>query len=177
MIGKNIYLRAVEPEDLDLFYQWENDYDIWQYSRRVIPLSRFTLTKYMKTANEDIFQTGQQRLIIVAKETDAPVGAVDLFDFDPIESRAAIGILIYDETERQKGFATEAVRLLEAYAFGPLRLHQLYCDVAEDNDASIKLFSGLGYIHTCTKKEWLNDGYRWKDELLFQKINPGDISK
>ena len=172
MIGKTIYLRAVEPNDAELFYQWENDYDIWQYSRRIIPVSHFTLNQYMETANQDIFQTRQQRLVIVDKETDVPVGAVDLFDFDPIESRAAVGILIYDETERRKGFATEAIRLLETYAFETLRLHQLYCDVAEDNDASIKLFSGRGFIHTCTKKDWLTDGHLWKDELLFQKINP-----
>ena len=30
--GRTIRLRAVEPGDVDLMYEWENDYDIWPVS-------------------------------------------------------------------------------------------------------------------------------------------------
>ena len=37
--GRTIRLRAVEPGDVDLMYEWENDCDIWPVSgRRNVPL-------------------------------------------------------------------------------------------------------------------------------------------
>ena len=35
-----IILRALEPEDVELLYTWENDHLIWQVSNTLIPFSR-----------------------------------------------------------------------------------------------------------------------------------------
>ena len=35
--GRTIRLRAVEPGDVDLMYEWENDYDIWPVSGTTEP--------------------------------------------------------------------------------------------------------------------------------------------
>ena len=39
LTGKQIELRAVEPEDLDALYRWENDSSLWIYGSTVSPLS------------------------------------------------------------------------------------------------------------------------------------------
>ena len=36
---KNIKLRALEPEDLELLYQWENNDSYWLISNTVSPFS------------------------------------------------------------------------------------------------------------------------------------------
>ena len=36
-----IYLRAVEPEDLDVMYEMENDPSMWDISNFTVPYSRY----------------------------------------------------------------------------------------------------------------------------------------
>ena len=40
--GRTIRLRAVEPGDVDLMYEWENDCDIWPVSGTTEPFSRIS---------------------------------------------------------------------------------------------------------------------------------------
>ena len=37
-----IRLRAPEPEDLELLYEWENNQDYWIISNTTTPFSRYT---------------------------------------------------------------------------------------------------------------------------------------
>ena len=59
-----IRLRALEPEDLECLYQWENDMDLWEVSDTLTPFSLFTLKKYIETCHLDIYTTKQLRLMI-----------------------------------------------------------------------------------------------------------------
>ena len=83
------------------------------------------------------------------------VGAIDLFDFEPFHQRAGVGILIANKEHREKGMATEALAILIGYAFKTLRLHQLYCSIATNNEPSINLFTKAGFILIGEKKDWL----------------------
>lgn len=88
-----IRLRALEPEDLECLYQWENDMDLWEVSDTLTPFSLFTLKKYIETCHLDIYTTKQLRLMIERVDTNARIGLVDLYDFDPYHQRAGIGII------------------------------------------------------------------------------------
>mgnify|MGYP003327353414 CR=1 FL=1 len=37
--NKDVILRAIEPEDIDLLFELENDTDLWKYSNRSQPYS------------------------------------------------------------------------------------------------------------------------------------------
>lgn len=164
-----IRLRALEPEDLDVLFAWENDLEIWELSNTITPFSKYILTQYIQESHRDIYEIKQLRLIIETL-TGEPVGAIDLFDFDPFNQRAGVGILIHKQENRQQGFATDSLTLLCSYAENTLGLRQLYANISSDNTASISLFEKCGFIHCGTKKEWLRSGKTWKDELIFQKI-------
>jgi diamine N-acetyltransferase len=168
--NRSISLRAPEPEDLDLLYIWENDPSIWQVSGTLTPFSRYILKQYLEHADKDIYQVKQVRFIIQLTDNHRPVGAVDLFDFDPHHHRAGLGILIADPSDRRKGYAGEALETMTEYCFRVLNLHQVYCNVAAGNQASIRLFQEAGFEQCVRKKEWLFRGSGYEDELLFQRI-------
>lgn len=176
--GENIKLRALEPSDVDVLYAWENDPENWLISNTSAPFSRHVLQKYIESAHLDIYEARQLRLMIDRQEapgTDpACIGAIDLFDFDPRNRRAGIGILIARREDRMKGFASEALSLLIEYAFQNLHLHQLYCNVPEDNTASVKLFKQFDFTEAGVKRDWIFHENRWMDVILLQKINPAD---
>lgn len=164
-----IRFRALEPEDIDLLFEWENDTSIWEISNTFEPFSKYILAKYIKDSQRDIYESKQVRFMIETSE-GAPVGAIDLFDFDPFHFRAGVGILIHNKNDRKLGYATDALHLLSLYASKYLRLHQLYANISEDNMASIHLFKKAGFELAGIKKDWRRNSDGWKDELLFQKI-------
>ena len=61
---QGIVLRALEPSDIDLLYQWENDKKIWQGSNTLVPFSRYILKQYIENSYKDIYEMKQQRFMI-----------------------------------------------------------------------------------------------------------------
>ena len=114
--GEQIFLRALEPEDLDFVYGIENDADFWELSDTQTPYSRHIIKAYLDNAQQDIYEAKQLRLVICTIE-NGPVGLIDLFDFDPKNKRAGIGILIKNTFDRSKGYGNESLELLINYAF------------------------------------------------------------
>ena len=74
LTGKQIELRAVEPEDLDALYRWENDSSLWIYGSTVSPFSRYLLKQYIENYTADIARDKQLRLIIMRKESRQVIG-------------------------------------------------------------------------------------------------------
>ena len=174
--GKNTRLRAIEPDDLDLIFKWENDTDNWLISNTITPFSRHVLSRYIEQAHKDIHEARQLRLMIdlvdgsgVMRES---IGTVDLFDFDPVNQRAGIGILIASQEHRMKGYAFESLSILVQYAFEVLHLHQLYCNISNNNVASLNLFRKLGFFEVGIKRDWLREGGGWRDVCLMQLLRP-----
>src|SRR3954465_7504565 len=138
LVGELIQLRALEPSDLQNLYEWENDSTVWTVSGTLAPFSKFILEEYLKNSHQDIFTTKQLRLMIVLSVSDddgeldnepRSIGCIDLFDFDPKNKKAGVGILISNQAHRGKGYAKEALHLMIDYGFNVLDLHQLYANV------------------------------------------------
>lgn len=167
--GEHVFLRALEPADADLLYEWENDIKLWPVSDTVVPFSRFVLSEFIKNATSDIYDARQLRLMIAQTGSEEAVGAIDLFDFSPLHHRAGVGLVIH-EKYRRKGFALEALELTQQYAFNTLMLHQLYCNIGESNTESIELFKKAGYKVAGTKKDWMKRPDRWENVLFLQLL-------
>jgi diamine N-acetyltransferase len=145
-----VTLRALEPEDLDFLFDTENDTELWKYSNRFHPYSKRLLNSYIANANKDIFETRQIKLAITDKQGRA-IGFMDLFNFEPLHHRAAIGLMICP-SNRGRGYASAALELIEAYAKERLQLHQLYANIAKENQHSIQLFESQKFLVVGKKK-------------------------
>lgn len=166
--GNLCRLRALEPEDLDAMYGWENDTDSWRVSGTVAPFSRHVLSRLIDEQQFDIYATRQMRLVIESLDGSA-VGAVDMFEFDPQNLRAGVGIIVAPPYRKQ-GFALDALQTLERYVRDVLRMHQLWCSVGADNEASLALFRKAGYAECGRRKEWILTPNGAIDEVLMQKL-------
>ncbi|OUS00679.1 GNAT family N-acetyltransferase [Flavobacteriales bacterium 33_180_T64] len=167
--GTHIYLRALEPEDLEFIHEIENNQDIWEISNTITPYSKFLIKQYLEQAHKDIFEVKQLRLVI-CNYNNVALGMIDLFDFDFKNRRAGVGILIKDFEQRQKGFGKEALQLLINYCKSHLDLHQLYCNISENNNSSLKLFTNKGFDIIGLKKDWNYVNGTYKNEYLLQFI-------
>jgi diamine N-acetyltransferase len=169
---KDIRLRAIEPEDLELLYNWENNNSYWIISNTVAPFSKYTLKRYIRNSHKSIYETGQLRLMIDLISGNQTIGTIDIFDFDPFHNRAGIGILIAEEEQRRKGYGSMALKCLTDYCFRTLQLHQLWCNILATNNESIELFQKLGFVQIGIKKDWVKTADAYLDEYMFQLVNP-----
>lgn len=194
--NQRILLRAPEPVDVDILYKWENDTSLWNAGVTYAPLSRKQLWDYINNYDGDIFSAKQLRFIIDLNEKNidstenidieshdnsvknqnkskplfpTSIGTIDLFDFDPINSRCGIGILIAEDY-RQNGFGIDALNLVIDYCRKRLALHQLYCTIAEDNIPSRKLFDKAGFQTSGRLKSWLHTPPTYTSAYLLQKF-------
>jgi diamine N-acetyltransferase len=103
-------------------------------------------------------------------DTNEAIGAIDLFDYDPFHHRAGVGILIYDAAQRGNGYAREALQILIEYTKTFLQMHQLYCNINSNNDASIQLFQSCGFQQCGNKQQWNKIGDVFVNELMFQLV-------
>lgn len=163
-----VKLRAMEPEDLDLLYQIENDSSIWHVGTNNVPYSRYVLHDYIAHASGDIYTDKEVRMMI-DNEQGETVGIVDLVNFSPQHQRAEIGIVIKDGC-RNLGYANAAIRKIMSYAHDVVHLHQLYAIVETTNEISLNLFESLGFSRSIFLKEWTFNGNTYVDAIVIQKF-------
>ena len=169
--GKLISLRALEPSDIDLLYQWENDSSAWLVSGTKAPYSKFVLDEFINSSKQDVYTTKQMRLVISLNKSNKTIGFIDLFEFDPQHLRAGLGILIGNEEWRGKGYGKEALELFIRYVTKHLNMHQLYCHVQKSNKKSINLFTKAGFKMAGELNDWVLNGKQWENVYILQRIS------
>lgn len=167
--GPHLQLRALEPEDLDMMYTIENDTTLWDVSNRQVPYSREVLRQYIINSQADLYADKQVRLMMELRTTHETVGAIDLFNFEPLHRHAEVGIAVL-QAHQGKGYAAEALQLLCDYAFRFLGMEQLVAHIASDNTCSMQLFSTCGFTSCGTLKRWWNVEGTFKDVTLMQQL-------
>lgn len=168
----DVAIRALEPDDANLIYAWENDKSAWNHSDNLLPYSYFQIEQFILDEH-DIYRSRQVRFIIekVSKKSRKAVGMIDIYDLHPHHRRAGIGIYI-DSASRKQGIGSAALKLIADYAFDTLALHQLFCHILPENEASVRLFTRMGFSISCRQKEWFFADGKYHDQLLMQLINP-----
>ena len=171
MFVKNdiITLRCAEPEDAELNYRWENDRTNWRVSGTHVPFTRFQIEQFL-LSNNDLFSQNQLRLMIDLNETGESIGCIDICDYDAINNRAALGILI-DKAHRRQGYASAALALCVNYLFHDLMLHQVYCSIDITNIDSQHVFLNQGFELCGKRKDWVRTEAGFLDVFEYQLIN------
>ena len=173
MLKNNLVeLRALEITDLETIYHWENNTKLWKVGDTLTPYAKYQIEKFIELSTEDIYTTKQLRLMIDYKDSQSikTVGCIDLFDLDVKNEKAALGIMI-EKAYRNRKIATNALSLFIEYCFKHLHLHQVYCHIPASNQASIKLFSQVGFEKNGELKDWIKTSNKYEKVFVFQLVN------
>jgi RimJ/RimL family protein N-acetyltransferase len=141
---EDVYLRALEPSDLERTRKWHNDPAL--YETLVRPF------RYVSEAAEEewlrpktAYSQTEIQLAICLRAGDRHIGNVHLTDVDWIARQACVGIFIGEEQDRAHGYGRQALRLLLRHAFGDLGLRRVYLTVLEDNHRALRVYEQCGF--------------------------------
>tara|TARA_B110000305_G_scaffold144071_1_gene160222 strand:+ start:1142 stop:1642 length:501 start_codon:yes stop_codon:yes gene_type:complete len=161
---KNVTLRSPKLLDLDQLLLWENNLDNSLYSDNPIFYTREQIEQFL-TSDQDIFLDRQIRFMI--DSSGSPIGCVDLFEYDMVNSRAGVGIFI-DKKFRNMGFGTKALSLLKSICIKDYFISNLHVNILYTNKESIQLFERAGFTKNGVKENWIRTENSMLDVWFFQ---------
>jgi len=142
--SKNIFLRALQPTDVEHIFKWENNPENWENSGTSRSYTKEEISEFVND-KQDLEKSNQFRFIICLNLTDEPIGAIDLFEYNTQKSIVGVGILIAEKENRRRGFAKESLNLISNYCRNELNIVNLFCNIKKDNVSSICLFENNGF--------------------------------
>jgi RimJ/RimL family protein N-acetyltransferase len=149
--GEKCYLSPLSPADAGSFTIWMNDLEI------TLPLGDEAYLPYsearMQSEIEDAIRRQDHVFSIVECATDRLIGRCLLFGINPVDRNAMLGIFIGEKDCWNKGFGTEACRLLLDYAFNLLNLHSVMLGVFAFNQRAVRSYEKVGFRQIGRRRE------------------------
>ena len=155
LIGKRVYLRALEKEDLICIQKWSNDPEIRKLTGEVASMGQADADKFLERVYND---NTREWFVIIIKENERLIGEAGLLRMFHAWRTTDISIIIGEKDAWGKGYGTEAILLLLDYAFRRLNFHRVAIGVVGFNEKAIRFWEKIGF-----KKEGIQrDGYYYK---------------
>lgn len=152
-----IYIRPIDIPDALTVMHWENNPDNWEASDNKGEYALYDIVRMIEESM-NIHKIRQGRWMICDKSNDELIGTTDLFDIDFEKGEATVGVLVAEKSNRQKGIAYNAVKLLESEA-GKLGISRLKCAIHPKNSPSVRLFEKLNFVKIGkTEQEFSHEG-------------------
>ena len=102
---------------------------------------------------EENLTNNSHQFVIVLKENDEPIGNCGFVKLDTLNQVAEVGILIGDLKDHNKGYGTEALKLLIDYGFNILNLHNIMLKVYSFNEKALFCYKKVGFKECGRQKE------------------------
>lgn len=145
LAGKRLYLRGVEPQDLECFRKAVNDPEIRRYLMTIEgPLSYLHERDWYDQLSKNAGR--QKTLSIILKEPLTLIGNLSLMSIDQKHGHAELGAMICDEAHRGKGYGEEAQALILEHAFDEMNLYRVYVRIASTNPRSLACAKKAGFV-------------------------------
>lgn len=143
LVGEKCYLSPCCLQDAATWATWFNDLEV------TIPLGDEAYTPTSLQSEEqwiqEIVKNRYHVFSIVNLETDQAIGRCLLFDVDPVNRKAMLGIVIGEKTQWGQGYGQEAVRLLLDYGFNLLNLNSVMLGTFSFNEHALRCYEKVGF--------------------------------
>jgi len=104
---------------------------------------------------------------ICVKDGQHLIGACGLHRVRLADRSAVFGILVGDREYQNRGFGTEATRLMLRFAFEELNLNRVGLSVLAANRRGIQVYEKVGFVREgCARQAYYRNG-RYQDELFY----------
>ncbi len=169
--ASRVSLRWISEEDVDALYRIFSHTEVMRYWSTPPLADRNAAVKLLHEIHDGFRRQALLKWGIAQSTDDALIGTTTLFNLDLDNHRAEIGYGL-DRTHWGKGYMSEALQALLAYAFEGLALHRNEADVDPRNSASIRTVERLGFKQEGYLRErWQVNG-EIQDTVFYGLLRP-----
>lgn len=148
--GENIKLRLVLEKDLTELYEQLCDL---KKRGKYFPLILIPEPEFKAQHAQTGFWKEDFGRLIIADKKEKIIGCLWYFKIYPYADSLEIAYIIFDEKNRNKGYATEAMNLLADYLFKTRRLNRLQLCTIINNVTSEHVAKKCGFSHEGVSRE------------------------
>lgn len=142
--GKLIRLRALELEDAETIYKFNQDNEISRRDAR-IPWPRSLSDIRRRLEKADAAQSGDDKDLVVETLSGQMVGEINTQLADARNGTFSLGLGLGDRTAWGKGYAKEAMLLIMRHMFHERRYQKCNIGVYDFNQRAIQFYRHLGF--------------------------------
>lgn len=166
--GKNIILRKPVEEDIETVYKLMSDYE---NKGEFIPPRFPSLTLMKKNFKEKgtWYKSDSDGFLITDKRGKI-IGEIGYFKNISYANGYEIGFHIWEKQQRNKGFMTEALKILSAYIFDIEEIMRLHLNIATENIASWKVAEKSGYTYEGTMRKVFYCKRKYEDMKIYSLL-------
>jgi RimJ/RimL family protein N-acetyltransferase len=166
LAGERVTLRAWERDDVRL--RWEADQTPDAHEPRMRDWHEPPVSLQRREQEFDAQQSEPDPTVVaLVIETDGHVvGDINIFDIDQRNRSAIIGLSIWHGEDRGRGYASDAMRTMLAWAFDQMNLHRIELTVDPRNIAARRVYEKMGFVEEGRRREGHFDGGRYTDEVM-----------
>ncbi|PBC63685.1 GNAT family N-acetyltransferase [Streptomyces sp. Tue6028] len=165
LTGEKTVLRPFTADDAEAILEILDDPDVIRFTFPSQPDTPFTLERLRAVYGARATQPDRLDLAVTDPATGELVGEVVLNEWDPVQRSCSFRTLI-GPRGRDRGFGTEAVRLIVGHGFEQLGLHRISLGVYGNNHRARRVYEKVGFVVEGVLREAaLRDG-EWVDEVL-----------
>jgi len=162
--GNQIFLRAVQAQDLQNWLKWFNDPETTRYLAVVYPYGLAEAEAYWQRIQKN---AGQEVLYsIVSQEKEQHIGSISLRRIDWRSRNAELAIVLGASEFCGKGYGRDAVYSLCRFAFEEMGLHRIYLYVCSDHESGIETYRRVGFQQEGIARQQLLRKGRYHDLIL-----------
>lgn len=132
------------------------------------PYPRNAMTAFLKSAIKAM-KAGQRYLFVIRRfDSDEPLGVVDLINVR-LHPRLRSAEIAYWLGKRywNQGIMTQAVKAVLRFAFETLKLHRVYVNHLEGNDASRRVIEKCWFRREGVDREFAQVGKKWVNLIRY----------
>jgi RimJ/RimL family protein N-acetyltransferase len=144
ILGEHIRLRAITREDLPLFVEWLNDPEVTHGLMHFLPMSIEDEVDWYEGMRKQPQAERPLMIDILTEEGWEPIGDCGLFGIDWRIRQAEFGIVVGAKQHWDKGYGTEAIKLILQHGFNTLNLNRIALRVYENNPRAIRSYEKAG---------------------------------
>ena len=146
--SKRLVLRQAKVSDANNFFRWIKDKEVIKY----LTIQR---VKNLRQEKEYIKKTIKEKgryFFSIVNEDKILIGNTNL-KLSEKNKKILLGIIIGEKDQWDKGYGTEAIKLLIDFVFGRLKYNRFELDVYKENRRAIKVYERVGFKREGLKRE------------------------
>jgi RimJ/RimL family protein N-acetyltransferase len=167
MTIKQIRLTELRQNDSKTLLRWINNREQVLFNASYKPVH--------ESQHQAWFESVQKRSDMVIfgirlTEADQLIGTCQLHSIDAVSHSAELQIRLGDVETRNKGYGTDAVRMLLKFGFRDLNLHRIYLHVFATNMPAIRVYEKSGFVREGLLRQAVHLNGRYEDVLLMSVL-------
>lgn len=156
--GNLVYIRTLQHSDLPIIVTWKNDPELADLIKGWAIQTNLSIEN--RRFNKILDMGDSVRLLITIKD-GTPIGLIAISDIDKTNKKASLGMFIGNKAFWNKGYGSDALKLMLKYCFRQLDFNRIGLEVFDYNLRAIQMYTKVGFKIEGTQRQglWRKDQY------------------